>query len=71
MNELKRHGDPLFLGKFKETWIPFEKSYLEYVPIQFYQNLKQQKQISINWSRNMRNNDENILVEIEAQLEIC
>jgi hypothetical protein len=37
----KRHGDPLFLGKFKETWRPFENSYLESVPIQFHQNLKQ------------------------------
>jgi hypothetical protein len=71
LNELKRHGDPLFLGKVKETWRPFENSYLESVPIQFHQNLKQQKQISINWSRDMRKNDENILVDIEAQLEIC
>ena len=59
------------MGNVKETWRPFENSYRESVPIQFHQNLKQQQKKYINWSKDMRKNDENILVDIEAQLEIC
>jgi hypothetical protein len=59
-----------FMRKIKVIWKPFNGNLSEFSPLQFQQNLKEEKKIVSKWERDKNMKYYKVLIEVEESFEV-